>query len=184
MNYMLMPLRRYADFDGRSRRKEFWLWQLFVALVSTVIIGSFMAMFLSAMYRVNERGGINWQESSSAESSSADSSFSDSDSVFSSGSEISYKGDFDPFMMMEEVGTTGWLLLALSFLWGLFIFIPNLAVTIRRLHDQDKSGWFYLLAFIPIANIVLLVFMFLEGTRGPNRFGPDPKGADVDRTFA
>lgn len=47
--------------------------------------------------------------------------------------------------------------------------IPMLAVQVRRCHDQDKSGWFIL---VPIYGIIL---MFLEGTRGPNRFGPDPK---------
>jgi uncharacterized membrane protein YhaH (DUF805 family) len=97
---------------------------------------------------------------------------------------MSYGGDVDPYMFMEEMGSTGWILLALSMLWGLIVFIPNLAVTIRRLHDQDKSGWFILIGLIPIVGpIILLVFYFLEGTRGPNRFGPDPKGPDVGQTF-
>lgn len=61
-------------------------------------------------------------------------------------------------------------------LLGLVLFIPSLAVTVRRLHDTDRSGWWMLLALIPlIGGIVLLVFMCLEGTRGPNRFGADPK---------
>jgi uncharacterized membrane protein YhaH (DUF805 family) len=91
----------------------------------------------------------------------------------------------DPYMMMEELGALPWILMGLIGLWSLIIFIPNLAVTIRRLHDQDKSGWFYLLVFIPIiGGLVVLIFMFLEGTRGPNRFGEDPKGPDVSRTFS
>jgi uncharacterized membrane protein YhaH (DUF805 family) len=54
--------------------------------------------------------------------------------------------------------------------------IPSIAVQVRRFHDQDKSGWFVLLNFIPsIGGIIVLVFMCLEGTRGPNRYGPDPK---------
>jgi uncharacterized membrane protein YhaH (DUF805 family) len=61
---------------------------------------------------------------------------------------------------------------------GLALFIPSLAVTVRRLHDQDKSGWLVLLPLIPlVGGIILLVFMLLEGTQGPNRFGPDPKEA-------
>jgi uncharacterized membrane protein YhaH (DUF805 family) len=49
-------------------------------------------------------------------------------------------------------------------------------VQVRRFHDQDKSGWFVLLSLIPfLGAIIVLVFMFLEGTKGPNRFGPDPK---------
>lgn len=59
------------------------------------------------------------------------------------------------------------------------LFIPSLAVQVRRFHDQDKSGWMVLLAFIPfIGGLVVLIFMLLEGTHGPNRYGPDPKGRD------
>lgn len=181
MNYMFMPLRRYADFEGRSRRKEFWLWQLVNLVVISVLLGGFFSAFFSALYRVNERGGIDWNQSAG----SSDSSYGESG--FSSGSSFStsYQGDINPFMFLEEMGTTGWILFALGMLWALAVFIPNLAVTIRRLHDQDKSGWFYLLIFVPaIGPFIILVFMFLEGTRGPNRFGPDPKGPDVGRTFA
>jgi uncharacterized membrane protein YhaH (DUF805 family) len=182
MNYMFMPLRRYADFNGRSRRKEFWLWQLFVFLVSLVLAGGFIAMLFSAVYRVDQRGGIEWQRSNSGYESSYD-SFSSSDGDFSTGA--SYEANVNPIMFMEEMGASGWIFFGLLMLWSLFIFIPNLAVTIRRLHDQDKSGWFYLIALIPlIGPLILLIFMFLEGTRGPNRFGDDPKGPDVSRTFA
>lgn len=56
------------------------------------------------------------------------------------------------------------------------LFIPSLAVQIRRFHDQDRSGWFALLCFIPyIGGIILIVFMCIGGTRGPNRFGDDPR---------
>ena len=177
MNYMLMPLRRYADFNGRSRRKEFWLWQLLNMLVSLVLFGGFIASIFSAVYRVNQRGGIDWNQPSS----SYESSYSDGGIDYSS----SYKGNIDPFMFLEEMGTMGWVLFGLGMLWALFVFIPNLAVTIRRLHDQDKSGWFILLGLIPIVGpFIVLIFYCIEGTRGPNRFGPDPKGPDVGRTFA
>lgn len=64
------------------------------------------------------------------------------------------------------------------------MFIPSLAVQVRRFHDQDKSGWFVLLALIPfVGGLVLLVFNCLEGTRGPNRYGPDPK-LDAAATFS
>ena len=59
---------------------------------------------------------------------------------------------------------------------ALGLIIPGIAVTVRRLHDTDRSGWFVLLALIPLVGaILLLVFYCTEGTRGPNRFGPDPK---------
>ncbi|MEV8147460.1 DUF805 domain-containing protein [Arthrobacter sp. NPDC080073] len=53
-------------------------------------------------------------------------------------------------------------------IWGLGTFVPGLALTVRRLHDSNKSGWMILLGLIPIVGgIILLVFMFL----GPNRAG-------------
>lgn len=60
--------------------------------------------------------------------------------------------------------------------FSLFVFLPSLAVTVRRLHDSDKSGWWILLGLTGIGSLVLLIFFLLDGTRGPNRFGPDPKG--------
>ena len=68
----------------------------------------------------------------------------------------------------------GWGLL--SGLYTLAVLLPSIAVSVRRLHDRDKSGWWLLIAFIPlIGGIVLLVWMVMEGDRGDNRFGPDPK---------
>ena len=60
-------------------------------------------------------------------------------------------------------------------IFSLAILLPNIGVLIRRLHDTDRSGWWALLGLIPIANIALLVFMFIQGPVGSNRFGPDPK---------
>ncbi|MDF0541896.1 DUF805 domain-containing protein [Sphingobium sp. H39-3-25] len=61
---------------------------------------------------------------------------------------------------------------------GLFVLltlIPSIAVAVRRLHDSDRRGWWLLIGFLPlIGGIVLLVFFIIGGTRGPNRFGPDP----------
>ncbi len=68
-------------------------------------------------------------------------------------------------------------------IYSLAAFIPSIAVQVRRFHDQDKSGWFVLLGLIPyLGGLILIIFMCLEGTRGPNRFGPDPRdpyNADV-----
>ncbi|MFG1420139.1 DUF805 domain-containing protein [Roseixanthobacter liquoris] len=53
-------------------------------------------------------------------------------------------------------------------------FVPGLAVSVRRLHDTDRTGWWLLLELTGIGALVILVFNALAGTRGPNRFGPDP----------
>lgn len=132
MEWMVMPLKRYADFEGRSRRKEYWMFTL-LTLIIYVVVG---LLFVAA-------GSI--------------------DDNFSS-----------PFSI---------ILLILAAVIVLALVVPSVAVAVRRFHDQDKSGWFYLLSFVPYAgSIILLVFMCLEGTRGPNRFGADPKQS-VDDVF-
>jgi uncharacterized membrane protein YhaH (DUF805 family) len=66
----------------------------------------------------------------------------------------------------------------LSGIYGLAVLIPTLAVSVRRLHDIDRSGWWILIGLVPLLGvIVLLVFALLEGTPGDNRYGPNPKGA-------
>ena len=119
LEWMLMPLKRYADFSGRSRRKEYWFFVLGI-IIAAIILGIVEGIVgLSGMI-----GGV-----------------------------------YGP--------------LTVIFLLG--IIIPSLAVQVRRFHDQDKSGWFILLGLIPfVGGLIVLVFMCLEGTKGPKRFGPDP----------
>ncbi len=132
MEYMLMPLKRYADFSGRSRRMEYWMFVLFVTLV---FIGGIAVIFaLAGSAEALESGG----------------------------------GDPSP-------GIIGGI--AFLGIFYLAILVPMLAVQVRRFHDQDKSGWMVLLNFIPyVGGLVVFVFMCMEGTRGPNQYGPDPKG--------
>jgi uncharacterized membrane protein YhaH (DUF805 family) len=69
-------------------------------------------------------------------------------------------------------------------LYALAVLLPSLGVAVRRLHDTDRSGWWLLIALIPlIGGIVLLVFFVLEGTRGPNRHGPDPKATTAYQAY-
>lgn len=58
------------------------------------------------------------------------------------------------------------------FLVWLILFFPQLALSVRRLHDTDKSCWWLLLAFVPFGSLILLVFFVLTGTPGQNRWGP------------
>lgn len=128
MEWMMMPLQRYADFSGRSRRKEYWMFILGVVIVA-VILGIIEGIL-----------GIN--------------------------------------------GMVGGVYGPLTILLLLGILIPSIAVQVRRFHDQGKSGWFVLLGFIPlVGGLIVLVFMCLEGTNGPNEYGPDPKGAGDPGTF-
>ncbi len=134
LEWMLMPYKRYVDFSGRSRRKEYWSYFLLTVIVYTVsnlLMRTGMPTVDPMTGQVSGGGGVLF--------------------------------------------TIGMAIYGIFFLGSL---IPSIAVAVRRCHDQDKSGWFIL---IPIYNIIL---MFLEGTKGPNRFGPDPKDAAGAETFS
>ena len=65
-------------------------------------------------------------------------------------------------------------------LYGLAMFIPGIAVSVRRLHDIGKSGWYFLLSFIPcVGGIILLVFDLTAGDPYENEYGPDPKASET-----
>jgi len=138
MQWMILPYRRYFEFGGRSRRKEFWMFTLFVFLVGIVI---------SALFGV----GVAEQVDGFA----------------------SYTRRLTP---------TG---NAIQGLFSLATIIPSLAVAARRLHDTGRSAWWLLLLFFVFVGwIVLLVFYCLDGDKGPNRFGPDPKDPTGAEVFA
>ncbi|MFV0625265.1 DUF805 domain-containing protein [Sphingomonas sp. ac-8] len=130
MDWMLLPLKRYADFSGRSRRREYWMFQLFYGIVIAVLVGL-------------------------------------------------------AFLMGDPNSPATFPLILLG-LFVLATIVPAIAVQVRRFHDQDKSGWFVLINFVPyVGGIVTFVFMVLPGTRGANRFGPDPiyGAAEVEQVF-
>jgi uncharacterized membrane protein YhaH (DUF805 family) len=68
-------------------------------------------------------------------------------------------------------------------LLGIYVLamcLPAISVLVRRLHDIDKSGWWVWIAYVPVVGgIILLVFECMEGTKGTNRFGPDPKAVEA-----
>ena len=140
LTWGLLPFRRYAEFSGRSRRKEFWFFVLFqyvVAFAWAAALGLVMLLL--------------------------------------------YLADASEDTMM----TICWILVVPYALYSLWAMIPGLAVTIRRLHDLDKSGWHILVGLIPVVGgIILIIWYATEGTRGPNRYGPDPLAADAAQTFA
>ncbi|HEY0721891.1 MAG TPA: DUF805 domain-containing protein [Gammaproteobacteria bacterium] len=113
MNWYMEVLKKYANFSGRSRRTEYWMFTLFNIIISVVLS-----------------------------------------------------------IVDGVVGTLG----ILSMLYFLAILIPSLAVSIRRLHDTNRSGWWLLVGLIPfIGAIVLLVFMVQDSQPSTNQFGDNPK---------
>jgi uncharacterized membrane protein YhaH (DUF805 family) len=152
MEWMILPYKRYADFEGRSRRLEYWMFQLFNGMVMAVIIAFAIAGLPLAMFS--------------------------NPAAFQAGA--------------EQPGLMLWVAIALAVFWLLASFIPSIAVVVRRLHDRDMSGWWYLgfivLQIIPfvgwIASIAFFVITVLPGTDGPNRFGPDPLDPSQADVFA
>jgi uncharacterized membrane protein YhaH (DUF805 family) len=91
------------------------------------------------------------------------------------------------FAVAGLLGQRGGVLAFLALvLFDLAALLPYLAVQVRRLHDTDHSGWWLLLSLIPVAELILLIFYCLEGTRGTNRYGPSPigVGAGPQRRYA
>lgn len=91
------------------------------------------------------------------------------------------------FALIGLLGRTGGVLAVLALVvFNLAVFFPYLAVSVRRLHDTDRSGWWLLLSFLPLGGLILLVLYCLEGTQGTNKFGPSPSGggAGPQRRYA
>jgi uncharacterized membrane protein YhaH (DUF805 family) len=111
MNWYLDVLKKYAVFDGRAGRQEFWMFALIhfgVAILLSIIDAVIGLGFLATLY-------------------------------------------------------------------FLAVLLPAVGVTIRRLHDTDRSGWWALLGLVPILGLALLVLCALEGTPGDNQYGPAPR---------
>ena len=73
----------------------------------------------------------------------------------------------------------------LSGLFVLAMLIPSLAVTFRRLHDTDRSGWWLLIGFVPlIGSIVILVFMIQDSQPGENQYGTNPKATEAPESLS
>ena len=64
----------------------------------------------------------------------------------------------------------------LTTLLTLALFLPMLSLYVRRLHDLGHSGWWVLLGFVPIVNLLMLIYMAFDSQEGPNEYGPNPKG--------
>ena len=66
----------------------------------------------------------------------------------------------------------------LSGIYTLAVLLPSIGVAIRRLHDTGRSGWWILIALVPLVGaIVLLVFYVQDSSAGVNEYGPNPKFA-------
>ncbi len=118
MNWYMAVIRKYAEFNGRARRKEYWMFVLMNFLIG-ILIGIVGAI-------IGETGGL--------------------------------------------------ISVSLSGLYTLFIFLPYWTVTVRRLHDTNKSGWWILINLIPFfGQIIMFIFMVIDSDPNENAYGPNPK---------
>jgi len=75
-----------------------------------------------------------------------------------------------------EAGPGVYLTVILVIVFLFAHFIPSIALTVRRLHDTGKSGWWYLIVFVPyLGNFVIFIFTLIDGDRGDNKYGSNPK---------
>lgn len=117
--YLKVVRDNYANFNGRARRKEYWMFALFNILI---VLGlSLIFGFIGSMIDMPALAFV-------------------------------------------------------SYLYLLAVLVPSLAVTVRRLHDVGKSGWWVLLSLVPLASLVILVFTVMDSQPGENQWGPNPKG--------
>ena len=118
MNWYLEVLKKYAMFNGRARRKEYWMFFLFNIIILFIL------------------------------------------------------GLVEGFAGIAPESGQG----VLATLYMAAVLLPSLAVGARRLHDIDRSGWWQVIASVPIIGaVVLLVFMVQDSQPGENQYGPNPK---------
>lgn len=138
---------KYATFQGRASRSEYW-W-FYLAYILIVLVMGFIL------------GGL-----------------------------FGATGAFGPGG--EDLSVGAMILIAIGVVIYIALFIPFIAVTVRRFHDYNLSGWWvlavFLLSMIPLvgiaAGIGMLVICCLKGTQGPNKFGNDPLGAGDAEIFS
>ncbi len=120
MNWYLGVIKNYAVFNGRARRKEFWLYNLIKWLICIALV------YIEALART-----------------------------------------------ILNMNTDGYLLLVPLYLAT--VLLPSMAVSVRRLHDINRSGWKLLWALLPGGIFVLLSFYLQKGNMDSNKYGPNPK---------
>jgi uncharacterized membrane protein YhaH (DUF805 family) len=128
MKWYLKVLRQYADFRGRARRTEYWMFALFNIIF--LVVAAIIDNVLGLTFKFDDAYG-------------------------------------NPVLIYY-----GYMYV----LYSLFVLIPGLAVSVRRLHDIGKSGWMFLICLIPIVGAIWLLVLFCTDSQpGSNKWGHNPK---------
>lgn len=189
------PLTKYAEFNGRARRQEFWLFWLVQFIFFSVLNGIVMALMFQSFSTI------------SAQTDPSNFMFNPTFLILGQVGNIVSLGLLVPNLAvgvrrLHDTNRSGWWLAlpAVAFGVGLVLFLitngTQLAGLFTGKYENNPEAVFgvmgsgFLMVWLPtvVASIVLFVFNILDGTPGVNRFGPDPKGrgvtADVAQTFA
>jgi uncharacterized membrane protein YhaH (DUF805 family) len=162
MGWMVLPLKRYVEFSGRSRRKEYWLYTLFIFIVGMIIAGIEEALGIARMI-----AGI----------------YGPASALLAAATLI--PGLAVAVRRLHDIDRTGWWLLLEIPIYG-FVVFGAASATGFPLLETGEGVALVLAGFVSmiIAALVLLVFCVTDGTQGPNRFGSDPKDPHQAEVFA
>jgi uncharacterized membrane protein YhaH (DUF805 family)/ribosomal protein L32 len=139
MYWFLQAIKKYADFTGRARRKEYWMFGLVNFLVNMVIALLLIIKGLKPDY-------------------------------------MFYSDEMLLGILLKSIG-----LLIFSIIFNFAMVIPGLSVSVRRLHDTNRSGWWLLINLVPIiGSIFFFLFTIEDSTPGENIYGPNPKEGELE----
>ena len=177
MGWMFMPLRRYADFSGRSRRMEFWMWQVFQILLYVILVVLAVVMGGSAIAMAGNNDPMA--------------------ALAAGGSILVIFGLYGIYCLavlipslavavrrLHDTDRSGWWLLGP--LAPYIVMVVANAMVLSSPDGAQTGGLIALAGLVAmlVFSLILLVFYFLDGTPGPSRFGADPKGRDAAAVFA
>ena len=165
MEWMLMPLKRYADFQGRSRRMEFWMWIVFSVIVSLVlsVIDGLVGLRI-------------WSLNGGAPVAGAGVGLT----IWRSQGVLSLVWTLVALIpnisvamrRLHDTNRTGWWLLAPVAPYVIGFILTATAALSQSLALIAAGGVLFFVGFV--LAVVLIVFYCLPGTVGPNNYGPDP----------
>ena len=163
MDWAVRPLQKYAQFSGRASRAEFWWYMLFVVVAAVVLAIVESALGLQALFL-----------------------------IYGPMTVILVLATFVPSLAVQvrrlhDTNRSGWWLLGMYIPYAIMLALMPSMMTpgeggIPNLGSAAIAGLLSLI--VMVMAIVLLVFYVLRGTSGPNSYGPDPYGADVEQVFA
>ena len=123
MNWYLEALTKYADFSGRARRQEYWMFTLVNLIISCAV--GFAAGLVGGMMGLSQN-----------------------------------------------------IVMTIAMLYSVAVFIPSIAVWVRRLHDTGRSGWWSFIIIVPLIGAVMVLIWSLQDSEpGTNAYGRNPKAS-------